>query len=212
MATVSVASHLRRSGAWGARHRPGRVGPYDFHPDRGLPGHRLQPGTVARACFHNDTTFALAWGSFPVLTAYYAQDATPAPGGGSRWRHSHTVSSSAPSGCSARRPGTSGAGSCQWRASGPTLTGLTVLSLSLPSWGPLRARAGRQLSWSTCALGVGLVMLRCHGLLRAHDVLGKGHRPLSGSSTSAGGPTPGLPATGRYASWGSVPALKSRPA
>jgi hypothetical protein len=30
--------------------------------------------------FHNDTTFALAWGSFPVLTAYYAQAETVRPG------------------------------------------------------------------------------------------------------------------------------------
>ena len=28
---------------------------------------------------HNDTTFALAWGAFPVLTAYYAQAATLRP-------------------------------------------------------------------------------------------------------------------------------------
>ena len=27
---------------------PGRMGPADFHPDRCLPGHRLQPGAVAR--------------------------------------------------------------------------------------------------------------------------------------------------------------------
>ena len=28
---------------------------------------------------HNDTTFALAWGSFPLLTAYYAQSSTLRP-------------------------------------------------------------------------------------------------------------------------------------
>ena len=66
------------AGAVGARDpRDGRglavaVG---VHRRRWVPRRRVQPGAV-RGCFHSDLWFALGWGAFPALTAYFAQTAT----------------------------------------------------------------------------------------------------------------------------------------
>ncbi|HXW79644.1 MAG TPA: hypothetical protein VEJ84_09095 [Acidimicrobiales bacterium] len=107
--------------------------------------------------FHNDTTFALAWGSFPLLTAYYAQASTlrPAAVFGAAFayglsRAQRALSSEARD---IRRRVLSVEGERTY-ADGARRA-VTRASLLLPLEKSLVA-----LSWSTCALGVGLVIAR----------------------------------------------------
>ncbi|MGH9304227.1 MAG: hypothetical protein ACRDZ5_07430 [Acidimicrobiales bacterium] len=110
---------------------------------------------LAGGRLHNDVTFALAWGSFPVLTAYYAQAGTIEPAavlaaafayGLSRaQRH---LSSEARD---VRRHVVSVAGERTYRdGSSRAITRDTIL-------GPVE-KALVALSWSTCALGVAMVV------------------------------------------------------
>jgi hypothetical protein len=106
---------------------------------------------------HNDTTFALAWGSFPLLTAYYAQVSTlrPAAVAGAAFayglsRAQRVLSSEARD---VRRQVVSVDGERAYR-DGSRLR-LTRESLLQPLERSLVA-----LSWCTCLLGVGLVLAR----------------------------------------------------
>jgi hypothetical protein len=107
--------------------------------------------------FHNDTTFALAWGSFPVLTAYYAQAGTVRPAvvaaaafGYGLSRAQRVLSSEARD---IRRRVLSVAGERIYSdGSRRAITSGSILA-------PLE-RGLIALSWSTCALGVGLVVAR----------------------------------------------------
>jgi hypothetical protein len=107
--------------------------------------------------FHNDTTFALAWGSFPVLTAYYAQDATLRPAVVAAAAFAYGLSR-------AQRVLSGEARDLRRRV--VSLEGQRTYAdgshraISLPSLlGPLE-RGLVALSWSTCALGIGLVAAR----------------------------------------------------
>jgi hypothetical protein len=110
-----------------------------------------------RGRFHNDTTFALAWGSFPLLTAYYAQAGTlrPAVVAGAAFafglsRAQRVLSAEARD---IRRRVVSVEGQ-------RTYADGSQRAISLGSMlGPLE-RGLVTLSWSTCALGIGLVAAR----------------------------------------------------
>ena len=106
---------------------------------------------------HNDVLFAVAWGAFPLLTAYYAQTATlrPAAVCGALFayglsRAQRVLSTDARQ---IRRRLASVAGErvytdgTRQRITGPSL--LRPLEQTLVA-----------LSWSTCALGVALVLAR----------------------------------------------------
>ena len=106
---------------------------------------------------HNDTTFALAWGSFPLLTAYYAQSSTLRPAAlagaafayGLSWAQ-RVLSTDARQ---LRRRTVSVEGD-RVDADGSRRQ-LTRDSLLRPLERSLVA-----LSWSTCLLGVGLILAR----------------------------------------------------
>lgn len=106
---------------------------------------------------HNDATFALAWGAFPVLTAYYAQtsDLRPAAGvaaafafGLSRAQRELSTESR-----DLRRRVLAVEGHKRYRdgSTSPISRGSLLRPLE---------RALVALSWSTCALGVALVLVR----------------------------------------------------
>jgi hypothetical protein len=106
---------------------------------------------------HNDATFALAWGAFPVLTAYYAQAATIRPAAllGAAFAcglsaAQRTLSTEARD---LRRRTVAVSGS-KTRADGSAaeLSRETLLR-------PLE-RALVALSWSVCAIGIALVVSR----------------------------------------------------
>jgi len=106
---------------------------------------------------HNDTTFALGWGSFPLVTAYYAQAATlrPAVVAGAAFaywlaRAQRVLSSQARD---LRRRVLSVEGE-QTYPNG-TRRRISRQSLLGPLEGSLVA-----LSWATCLLGAGLVIAR----------------------------------------------------
>jgi hypothetical protein len=106
---------------------------------------------------HNDATFALAWGSFPVLTAYYAQSATirPAAVFGAVFAYGlsiaqRTLSTDARE---LRRRTTDVAG--RRTSSDGSQSALSRETLLRPL-----ERALVALSWSTCALGVAMVVSR----------------------------------------------------
>jgi hypothetical protein len=107
--------------------------------------------------FHNDTTFALAWGSFPLLTAYYAQASTirPAAVAGAVFayglsRAQRLLSSEARD---VRRRVVAVDGERAYAdGSRRRVTREALLQ-------PLE-RSLMALSWSTCLLGVGLVLAR----------------------------------------------------
>jgi hypothetical protein len=106
---------------------------------------------------HNDATFALAWGAFPVLTAYYAQAATlrPAAIGGAAFAYGlsaaqRTLSTEARD---LRRRVTDVSG-YKTRSDG-SQTPLSRPALLAPLERTLVA-----LSWATCALGVAMVLAR----------------------------------------------------
>jgi hypothetical protein len=107
--------------------------------------------------FHNDTTFALAWGSFPVLTAYYAQDATLRPAVIAAAAFAYGLSRAqrvlSAEARDLRRRVVSVEGQRTYADGSQRAISLTSLL------GPLE-RGLVTLSWSTCALGVGLVAAR----------------------------------------------------
>jgi hypothetical protein len=106
---------------------------------------------------HNDTTFALAWGSFPLLTAYYAQASTirPAAAAGAVFayglsRAQRLLSTEARD---VRRRVVAVDGERAYAdGSRRRVTREALLQ-------PLE-RSLMALSWSTCLLGVGLVLAR----------------------------------------------------
>jgi hypothetical protein len=106
---------------------------------------------------HNDVTFALAWGSFPLLTAYYAQAATVRPAavvaavfayGLSRAQRVLSTESRR-----LRRRAVSVEG--EWVDMNGLRRPISRSSLLRPL-----DQALITLSWSTCLLGVGLVLAR----------------------------------------------------
>ncbi|MGD0810807.1 MAG: hypothetical protein ABSA91_14035 [Acidimicrobiales bacterium] len=107
--------------------------------------------------FHNDTTFALAWGSFPVLTAYYAQAATV--------RLAAIVLAAFAYGLSrAQRLLSAEARDIRRRVVSVeghrTYADGSTRAISAGSMLAPLERVLVALSWSTCALGVGLVAAR----------------------------------------------------
>ena len=107
--------------------------------------------------FHNDTIFALAWGSFPVLVAYYAQAVTIRPAAiaaavfaYSLSRAQRVLSSEARD---LRRRVSEVAGQKTYRDGSRSL--LSRQSILKPLERCLVA-----LSWCTCALGVAIVLAR----------------------------------------------------
>jgi hypothetical protein len=107
--------------------------------------------------FHNDVTFAAAWGAFPVLTAYYAQAETirPAAIAGAAFAYglSHAQRTLSTEAREIRRRVASVAGERVY-ADGSRLP-INRASLLRPL-----ERALITLSWSTCALGVAMVIAR----------------------------------------------------
>lgn len=106
---------------------------------------------------HNDTTFALAWGSFPLLTAYYAQASTlrvaVIAGAAFAYGLSRAQRLLSTEARDMRRRVVSVEGERVYR-DGSRLA-LTRESLLQPLERSLVA-----LSWCTCLLGVGLVLAR----------------------------------------------------
>jgi hypothetical protein len=107
--------------------------------------------------FHNDVTFAAAWGAFPVLTSYYTQTATirPAVIAGAVFAYglSHAQRILSTEARDVRRRVASVAGERVY-ADGSRLP-INRASLLRPL-----ERALITLSWSTCALGVAMVVAR----------------------------------------------------
>jgi hypothetical protein len=106
---------------------------------------------------HSDVTFALAWGAFPVLTAYYAQTATLRPEAVFAAIFAYGLSSAqrvlSTEARDLRRRTTSVAGR-RIRSDGTQLE-LSRERLLRPLESSLVA-----MSWSACALGVALVVSR----------------------------------------------------
>jgi hypothetical protein len=107
--------------------------------------------------FHNDVTFALAWGAFPVLTAYYAQDATLRPAVVAAAVFAYGLSRAQRALSSEARDLRRRVVSVEGRRAYADGTHREISLTSL--LGPLE-HALLALSWSTCALGVGLVAAR----------------------------------------------------
>jgi hypothetical protein len=106
---------------------------------------------------HNDTTFALAWGAFPVLTAYYAQTSTVRPAAVAAAAFATGLSLAqrvlSTEARDLRRRVVSVDGTRRYRqARAVAVTRESVLA-------PLE-RALVSLSWCTCALGVALILAR----------------------------------------------------
>jgi hypothetical protein len=106
---------------------------------------------------HNDIVFAAAWGGFPVLTSFYAQTSsiTVAAVAGAAFAYgaSHAQRVLSAEARHLRRRVTSVSGVMASQAG--EVRELTKASLLLPL-----ERALRALSWSTCALGVAMVVAR----------------------------------------------------
>ena len=107
--------------------------------------------------FHNDAAFALAWGSFPVLTAYYAQASTLRPAAGVAAVFAYGLSS-AQRGLSVearglRRRVSSVSGQRVYRdGRAEPISRESLL-------GPIE-RCLMTLSWCVCAMGVAMVLAR----------------------------------------------------
>ncbi len=106
---------------------------------------------------HNDVTFALAWGAFPVLTAYYAQASTLRPAALVAAAFAYGLSQAqrqlSTEARDLRRRVVSVDGQKVYRdGQGVRITRASML-------GPVE-RSLVALSWSTCALGVALVLAR----------------------------------------------------
>ena len=106
---------------------------------------------------HNDATFALAWGAFPVLTAFYAQASTLRPAAFLAAAFAYGLSTAqralSTEARDLRRRTTSVTGE-RIRTDGST-TAISRKALLAPI-----ERALLALSWSTCALGTALVVAR----------------------------------------------------
>lgn len=104
---------------------------------------------------HNDATFAVAWGAFPVVTAYYAQTSTLRPAALVAALYAYGLSKaqralSTEARDMRRRVASVGGHKTYRDGSVVPLTNLSIL-------GPIE-RSLAALSWSTCALGVALVV------------------------------------------------------
>lgn len=106
---------------------------------------------------HNDATFALAWGAFPVLTAYYAQASTVRPAAAVAAMFAYGLSraqrSLSTEARDLRRRVASIDGHRTYRDG--TVVAMSRQSILQPIEGTLVA-----LSWSVCALGVAIVLAR----------------------------------------------------
>lgn len=106
---------------------------------------------------HNDVVFAAAWGAFPVLTSYYAQTSTVRPaaiaGAAFAYGLSHAQRILSTEAREIRRRVASVAGERVY----PDGSRLPINRASLLR--PLE-RALITLSWSTCALGIAMVVAR----------------------------------------------------
>ena len=106
---------------------------------------------------HNDVTFALSWGAFPVLTAYYAQAGTLRPAAAAAAVYAFGLSRAqrilSTEARDLRRRVTEIAGTKTYRDG--TQTPLSRASALAPLEHSLVV-----LSWCTCALGVALVLAR----------------------------------------------------
>ena len=106
---------------------------------------------------HNDATFALAWGSFPLLTAYYAQVSTlrPAALAGAVFAFGLSIGQRALSteARDLRRRVATVTGTKEYRDGSRSLISRNTLMAPIE-------RTLVALSWSTCALGVALVLSR----------------------------------------------------
>lgn len=106
---------------------------------------------------HNDTTFALGWGSFPVLTAYYAQATTLRPSVVAVAVFAYGLS---------RAQRVLSAEARDIRRTVVSVEGERIyadrsrLAITRGSMLAPLERGLVALSWSTCALGVGLVVAR----------------------------------------------------
>lgn len=107
---------------------------------------------------HNDITFALAWGSFPVLTAYYAQASTLRPAAivaaVFAYGLSHAQRVLSTEARDLRRRVLSVDGQKEYQLGG-TVVPITRESMLRPI-----ERALMALSWATCAAAVALVLAR----------------------------------------------------
>jgi hypothetical protein len=112
---------------------------------------------IAGGRLHNDATFALAWGAFPVLTAYFAQTATirPAAVAGAAYAFglSWAQRSLSTEARDLRRRVVSVTGERTYGDG--SATPITRRSTLAPLESSLAA-----LSWSSCAAGVALVLAR----------------------------------------------------
>ena len=110
---------------------------------------------LAGGRLHNDTTFALAWGSFPVLTAYYAQTGTLSAAAVLAAAYAYGLSLaqrhlSSEARQVRRRVATIDGQKTYNDGTTAPITRDTIL-------GPIE-RALVALSWSTCAIGIALVV------------------------------------------------------
>ncbi len=106
---------------------------------------------------HNDATFALAWGAFPVLTAYYAQAGSVRPAGAAGAVFAFGLSGAqrvlSTEARDLRRRVVSVRGTKEYRdGSSAPLSRQTLLD-------PVESTLV-VLSWATCALGIALVLAR----------------------------------------------------
>ncbi len=106
---------------------------------------------------HNDATFALAWGAFPVLTAYYAQAGSVRPAGAAGAVFAFGLSGAqrvlSTEARDLRRRVVSVRGTKEYRDG--SIAPLTRQALLDPV-----ERTLVVLSWATCALGLALVLAR----------------------------------------------------
>jgi len=110
---------------------------------------------LAGGRLHNDSTFALAWGSFPVLTAYYAQTGTLSAAAVLAAAYAYGLSRaqrhlSSEARQVRRRVATIDGRKTYTDGTTEPITRETIL-------GPIE-RALAALSWSTCAIGIALVV------------------------------------------------------
>lgn len=110
---------------------------------------------LAGGLLHSDATFALAWGAFPVLTAYYAQTGTVSLASGFAALYAYGLSV-------AQRHLSTEARHVRRRVVAVEGRMIRTDGSSVPVTrdtilGPIE-RALIALSWSTCALGVALVV------------------------------------------------------
>ncbi len=106
---------------------------------------------------HNDTTFALAWGVLPVLTAYYAQASTLRPAAVAAAVFAYGLSRAQRALSTEARDVRRRLASVEGRR---TYKDGTVVAISRQSILQPIERSLVALSWCTCALGVAVVLAR----------------------------------------------------